>query len=115
MGRGSQGHCWGCLSACTPPHAKEGGDAPSGSRLLLITGRRPVLRALAPVIGPPGQPVECRVVGRTFEHPTQIIAIVGRKPELGTVSHNDGQCVKGLARHDTTTLVAGPWPTVWAP
>src|SRR5208337_1249581 len=52
------------------------------------------------------------MIGRAFEHPAEIVAIVGREPKLGIVSHDTGQRVQGLARHEAAPLMPALWPRV---
>src|SRR5271166_4315123 len=99
-------------SSTTPSQSEESGAASDRSRLFLVTGRRPVVGALTPIAGTASQPVESRMIGRAFEHPAEIVAIVGREPKLGIVSHDTGQRVQGLARHEAAPLMPALWPRV---
>ena len=52
------------------------------------------------------------MIGYLFEYPAEIIAIIGRQAEFGTVSHDHGQGVEGLARDDAAFRMAPLWPRV---
>jgi hypothetical protein len=47
-----------------------------------------------------------------FEYPAEIIAIIGRQAQFGTVSHDHRQGVEGLARDDAAFPMALLWPRV---
>jgi hypothetical protein len=52
------------------------------------------------------------MIGYLFEYPAQIIAIIGRQAEFGTVSHDQRQNVEGLARDNAAFRMAPLWPRV---
>jgi len=52
------------------------------------------------------------MIGYLFEYPAQIIAIIGRQAEFGTVSHDHRQGVEGLARDDAAFRMTPLWPRV---
>ena len=51
--------------------------------------------------------------GDSLEHPTEIIAIIRREPEFGSVRHDCRQGIEGLAGHEAAVLVALLWPRIW--
>jgi hypothetical protein len=69
-------------------HSEKGGEAAGGSCLRLVTGRRPIGGALAPVAGAVGQPFEGGVSGNVFENPREIVGVIGRHAQLGIVGHD---------------------------
>jgi hypothetical protein len=93
------------------PDSEKGSVVPDRSCLFLVASRRPVRRPHPPVLGTAGQPLKGRVIGDPFEHPAQIIPIVGCKAKFCVVGHDFGQAVERRFRHETALVVATfrPW------
>ena len=93
-------------------HSKKGGRAAGGTRLRLVTGRRPIGRARAPIAGTVGQPFEGGVSRNAFENPREIAALIGRHAQLGLVGHDFRKSVEGWARHDPAFVLPAFWPRI---
>src|SRR6516165_6123817 len=76
------------------PELQKAGGAAGRPRLFLVTGRRPIRRPDAPVLGTAGQPLEIRVIGHPFQHATEVVLIIRREPKFGAASHDRGQAVQ---------------------
>ena len=70
------------------------------------------MRAVAPIARTFNQPFEKRMFGHALEHPAEVIAIVRRETQFGSVRHNRRQGIEGLAGHKAAVLVAPLWPRV---
>ena len=100
---------------CSPrpaSYSKKGGLAAGGARLCLVTGRRPIGGAPAPVGGTAGQPFEGRVSGNVFENPGEITSVIGRDAQLGIVGHDFRQPVQGCVGHDPAFVLPAFWPGI---
>jgi len=45
------------------------------------------------------------VIGDSLEHPAEIIVVIGRKSQFGSVPHDCRQCIESLAGHEASFLV----------
>ena len=93
-------------------HTQKGGRTTGGACLFFIACGRPICRAGAPITRTSSQPFEGWVIGDSLEHPAEIIVVIGRKTQLGSVPHDCRQCIEGLAGHEAPFLVAQLWPRV---
>jgi hypothetical protein len=93
-------------------HLEKARNTPSGARLLLISGRRPIIGTFAPITRTANQPFEIRVIGKPLQHPEQVVAIVRGETEFASVRHDHRQGVEGFARYNTAFLMAPLWPRV---
>ena len=93
-------------------HAQKGGRTTGGACLFFIARGRPICRAGAPITRTSSQPFEGWVIGDSLEHPAEIIVIIRRKTQFGSVPHDCRQCIEGLAGHKAPFLVAQLWPRV---
>src|SRR5262249_18633223 len=99
-------------SGASPGKAQEDGGPAGGTRLLLIAGRRPVGRALAPVAGASREPDESGMRGRMLQHPDKITGIVSGKAQLGAFRHDLGQAVQCGLGDETALVVPLLWPGI---
>jgi hypothetical protein len=91
---------------------QKSGRTRGGACLFLIARRGPIFRAVAPITRTLNKPFETRVFGDPLKHPDEVIAIIRRKTEFGSVGHNCCQGIEGLAGHEAAILVAPLWPRV---
>jgi hypothetical protein len=95
-----------------PSHAQKGGRTAGGACFFFIACGRPICRADAPITRTSSQPFEGWVIGDALEHPAEIIVIIRRKTQIGSVLHNCRQRIEGLAGHKAPFRVAQLWPWV---
>jgi hypothetical protein len=95
-----------------PSQTQKDGSMPGSACLFLIARRGPVIRAVAPIARTSNQPFEKRVFGDSLEHPAEVIAIVRRETEFGSVPHDCRQSIEGVAADEAAVLVASLWPRV---
>ncbi len=67
---------------------------------------------MAPVGGGAGGPAEGGVGGRVFEHPGEVVGVVGGEAELGAGRHDSGELVEGRPGDEAALAVAGLRPRV---
>ena len=52
------------------------------------------------------------MIGDSLKHPAEVIAIIRRETQFGSVRHDCRQGIEGLARHEAAFLMAPLWPRV---
>src|SRR5207344_1837027 len=102
----------GNSGARTPLKCKIYGVPTGFNRFVLIPGRYPVRRGLAPVLGPLGKPSEIRMEPAFFQGPSDIAHIVGSDPQFRTVGHHPGQRIQIGPPGKAPLLVAALGPGI---